>query len=164
MRDQEVKPKAGSTLRRWFKSSSNRTFIVYPLMVLALESALQGGMPEVAPWALPLLAWGYLQYRLVGSYRMRLGKGGPGLDVPPETIVEQGPYRFVRNPMYLGHLIFMLGLALVFRSWPAAALFAFHVVWFNRRVVADEARLEALFGVPYLDYKARVKRWIPGVY
>jgi len=31
-------------------------------------------------------------------------------------------------------------------------------------VLADEARLEALFGAPYLDYKARVKRWIPLVY
>ena len=151
------------TLRRWFKSSSNRTFIVYPLMVFALESAFQRAMPAVALWALPLLAWGYLQYRLVGSYRLRLGRGGPGLNVPPEAIVEQGAYRYVRNPMYLGHLIFMLGLALALRSWLAAVLFVFHVVWFNRRVIADEARLEALFGAPYLDYKARVKRWIPGV-
>ncbi len=164
MHDRTGKPRGRKTLRRWFKSTSNRTFIVYPLLVIALESALQGGIPAVVPWALPLLAWGYLQYRLVGNYRLRLGKGGPGVDVPPESIVERGPYRFVRNPMYLGHLLFMLGLALAFRSWPAAALFAFHVVWFNWRVLADEARLEALFGAPYLDYMARVKRWIPGVY
>lgn len=164
MPDQDGKPRKRKTLRRWFKSTSNRTFIVYPLLLFALEFALQGGMPAVAPWALPLLAWGYLQYRLVGNYRLQLGKGGPGVDVPPEAIVEQGPYRFVRNPMYLGHLIFMLGLALALRSWPAAALFAVHVIWFDRRVVADEERLEALFGAPYLDYKTRVKRWIPGVY
>ena len=164
MHDRTGKPRGRKTLRRWFKSTSNRTFIVYPLLVIALESALQGGIPAVVPWALPLLAWGYLQYRLVGNYRLRLGKGGPGVDVPPESIVERGPYRFVRNPMYLGHLLFMLGLALAFRSWPAAALFAFHVVWFERRVLADEARLEALFGAAYLDYKTRVKRWIPGVY
>ena len=151
------------TLRRWFKSTSNRTFVVYPLALVALESALQGGVPAIAPWALPLLAWGYLQYRLVGNYRSRLGGGGPGVSVPPERIVDIGPYRYVRNPMYLGHLIFMLGLALVLRSWAGAALFAFHVVWFDRRVAADEARLEALFGAAYRDYKSRVKRWIPGV-
>jgi len=159
-----AKPAPRRTLRRWFKSSSNRTFIVYPLVVIAFESALQGGVPQVVPWALPLLAWGYLQYRLVGNYRSRLGRGGPGVDVPPERIVEEGPYRYVRNPMYLGHLLFMLGLALAFRSWLAAALFAFHVFWFDRRVAADEARLEALFGTAYLEYKARVKRWIPGVF
>ena len=100
----------------------------------------------------------------VGNYRLRLGRGGPGIDVPPENIVAQGPYKYIRNPMYLGHLIFMLGLALAFRSWPAAALFAFHIVWFQLRVIADEARLETLFGAAYMDYKARVKRWIPGVY
>lgn len=164
MHDRAGKPRGRKTLRRWFKSTSNRTFIVYPLLVFAIEFALQGGVPAVVPWALPLLVWGYLQYRLVGNYRLRLGKGGPGVDVPPERIVEQGPYRFVRNPMYLGHLVFILGLALALRSWPAAALFAFHVFWFNRRVLADEARLESLFGAAYLDYKSRVKRWIPGVY
>jgi protein-S-isoprenylcysteine O-methyltransferase Ste14 len=164
MHQRAGKPRGGQTLRRWFRSTSNRTFIVYPLLVIALEFALRGGIPAMVPWALPLLAWGYLQYRLVGKYRLRLGRGGPGVDVPPERIVERGPYKYVRNPMYLGHLIFMLGLALAFRSWPGTALLAFHIVWFDRRVVADEARLEALFGAPYLDYKARVKRWIPGVF
>ena len=150
-------------LRRWLGGTSRRTFIVYPLAVFALEAALQGGMPAIWPWGIPLLAWGYLQYRLVGNYRLRLGKGGPGIDTPPERIVDLGPYQYVRNPMYLGHLIFMLGLALTLHSWAAAALLVFHVVWFNRRVLADEARLEARFGAAYLDYKARVKRWIPGV-
>ena len=151
------------SLRRGLKSSSRRTFVVYPLGIFAFAAALQGGMPEVVPWAVALLVWGYVQYRMVGNYRMRLGKGGPGIDVPPERIVAEGPYRYVRNPMYVGHLLFMLGLALTFRSWPALALFAFHVVWFNRRVIDDEVRLEAKFGAEYLAYKARVKRWIPGV-
>jgi protein-S-isoprenylcysteine O-methyltransferase Ste14 len=50
-----------------------------------------------------------------------------------------------------------------FESWLAVALVVFHIVWFQRRVLKDEARLEARFGAPYLAYKARVKRWIPGV-
>jgi protein-S-isoprenylcysteine O-methyltransferase Ste14 len=48
---------------------------------------------------------------LVGRFRTHLGGGGPGFGVLPDRIVEDGPYRYVRNPMYLGHLIFMLGLA-----------------------------------------------------
>lgn len=163
MNDAAKKSGARRSLRRWFKSTSRRTFVVYPLAVLALEAAFQAGVPAISPWAMPLLLWGYLQYRLVGNYRMRLGRGGPGVDVPPERIVEQGPYRYVRNPMYLGHLIFLLGLALTLRSWIAAALFAFHVVWFNLRVASDEAKLEQIFGEAYRDYKRRVKRWIPGV-
>ena len=68
------------------------------------------------------------------------------------------------NPMYLGHLIFLAGLAFALDSWLAAALFVFHAAWFDRRVRDDEARLIALFGDPYRAYLARVKRWIPGIH
>jgi len=46
----------------------------------------------------------------------------------------------------------------------ALALIAVHVVWFHRRVIDDEARLRTLFGAQYVDYQARVKRWIPGLF
>jgi len=159
-------------VRRWLKGTSNRTFVVYPICVIAFELALHRARHAtwatfavdcIVPWGTVLLAWGYLQYRLVGRYRLRLGRGGPGIAVPPERIVAQGPYRLVRNPMYLGHLIFMLGLALTFKSWLGLVLFAFHVVWFHRRVREDEAHLERLFGDPYRAYRAQVKRWIPGI-
>jgi protein-S-isoprenylcysteine O-methyltransferase Ste14 len=152
-----------SRVRRWFKSTSKRTFVVYPVAVIAFELELRRGALSFHPAGAILLLWGYLQYRLVGMYRVRNGGGGPGLEVPPDRIVAQGPYRYTRNPMYLGHLIFMLGLAVTFSSWLAAALFAFHAVWFHRRVLHDEASLESRFGAPYLAYKARVKRWIPGI-
>ncbi|HZZ91512.1 MAG TPA: isoprenylcysteine carboxylmethyltransferase family protein [Usitatibacter sp.] len=151
------------TLRRWLKGTSNRTFIVWPLVLVAVEAAIQRGVPVVHPWALPLLAWGYLQYRWVGTYRTKLGGGGPGLSVPPDRIVSEGPYRWVRNPMYLGHLLFFAGLALALGSWVAAAVLAFHVAWFDRRVREDEAHLEQRFGEAYREYRRRVKRWIPGV-
>jgi protein-S-isoprenylcysteine O-methyltransferase Ste14 len=65
--------------------------------------------------------------------------------------------------MYLGHLIFMLGLVVTFWSWFALILFAARIVWFHVRVLRDEARLEQIFGDDYAAYCARVKRWIPGV-
>jgi protein-S-isoprenylcysteine O-methyltransferase Ste14 len=151
------------TLARLLKSTSIRTFIAWPVALFAVEALLQQGMPRVNAWALPLLAWGYLQYRWVGAYRTRLGGGGPGVSVPPERMVAEGSYRWVRNPMYLGHLVFLAGLALTLSSWIAAAVFAFHVAWFHRRVREDEARLEALFGEPYRAYCRRVKRWVPGI-
>jgi protein-S-isoprenylcysteine O-methyltransferase Ste14 len=150
--------------RRWLGSTSNRTFIVWPLVLFGTEALVQRGMPELHMWALPLLAWGYLQYKLVGTYRTREGGGGPGISVPPERIVDEGPYRFVRNPMYLGHLLFLAGVALALGSWIAAAVVAFHAFWFDRRVREDEERLAALFGDAYRDYCRRVSRWIPGIY
>jgi len=145
-------------------STSNRTFIVWPIVLFGMEALLQQGVPRLNPWALPLLAWGYLQYRFVGTFRTREGGGGPGISVPPDRIVERGIYRWLRNPMYMGHLIFFLGIALVLRSWIAAAVFVAHAVWFEVRVREDEARLADRFGDAYRDYCRRVKRWIPGVY
>lgn len=159
MTTSETPRKRKRTFVRWIQSTSRRTFVVYPLCIAAIDLALHGRGFLFVPWGLPLLAWGYLQYRMVGNYREKLGGGGPGIEVPPDRILEIGPYRWVRNPMYLGHLIFMTGLAITFQSWAAVALLVFHLFWFQKRVVEDEARLEAQFGADYVAYKARVKRW-----
>ncbi len=66
--------------------------------------------------------------------------------------------------MYLGHHIFLVGLALSLQSWLAALIAAGNAVWFHRRVLGDEEKLIEQFGQPYLDYMARVKRWVPGLF
>ena len=149
--------------RRWLKSTSRRTFVVYPICIIALELLIRRGELQFIIWGLALLIWGYGQYRLSGQYRTAHGGGGPGIDIPPERVVDTGIYAWTRNPMYLGHLIFMLGLAITFCSVPAALLLVFHVFWFHRRVLEDEAHLSAAFGEAYSSYLVRVKRWIPGV-
>ena len=141
--------------------SSLRTFIVVPLVVLAWQWAI--GRLHFDLWFAPLLAWGYLQYKLVGRYRLGRGGGGPGMKTLPEQLVTGGPYAWTRNPMYLGHLIFLAGLSLTLRSELAAALFVASVVYFHVRVKRDEKRLRELFGEAYAAYCGRVKRWIPGL-
>jgi protein-S-isoprenylcysteine O-methyltransferase Ste14 len=139
------------------------TFILIPLFVVACELVLRGGVLALDPWGVPVLVLGYAQYRLVGSFRTAHGGGGPGIDNPPTRIVTEGPYRLTRNPMYLAHIIFMLGVALTLRSWVALIILIGRAIWFHRRVLADEARLAARFGPEYTDYQRRVKRWMPGV-
>lgn len=141
--------------------TSFRTFVLYPVLVVGWAWLRHGGPPPLQPWFLPLMAWGYLQYRLIGNYRIRLGGGGPGMRTPPERLVTSGPYAWCRNPMYLGHIIFMVGLALTFQSWLAALIAAATIVWFHVRVRRDETRLGARFGPEYSAYTARVRRWIP---
>jgi protein-S-isoprenylcysteine O-methyltransferase Ste14 len=148
---------------RWFARTPVQTFFVCPLAVIAFELGLHRGSFSVVPWGVPLLIWGYLQYRLVGRYRLPLAGGSAGMDVPPERIIARGPYRFTRNPMYLGHLIFLLGLALTFWSWFAMIILGGRALWFHRRVLQDEARLDRLFGAENAEYRVRVKRWVPGV-
>lgn len=149
-------------VRRFLMSTPKRTFILYPLCVIAFEFAVYDNL-TIAWWGLPLLLWGYLQYKLTGRYRHGIAKGSSGMELMPERIVDHGPYRYTRNPMYLGHLIFMTGLVVTFESWLALAILVANAIWFQRRVLSDEARLTAAFGTEYTDYKARVKRWIPGI-
>lgn len=153
----------GGRWLHWLARTPVQTFILCPVLVIGFELALHDGGLLVVPWGLPLLVWGYAQYRLIGRYRLRRAGGGPGMATMPDQIIATGPYGCVRNPMYLGHLIFMAGLALTFRSWFALILLAARALWFQTRVLADEARLEARFGADYAAYRARVKRWIPGV-
>ena len=144
--------------------TSFRTFVLYPVVVVAFELWLNDGRLRLQAWYLPLLAWGYVQYRLSGRYRLRLGGGGPGMDAPPERLVTSGPFALCRNPMYLGHVIFLAGLALSLRSWLGAALALGTAAWLQFRVRRDERRLAARFGEPYMQYCSRVKRWIPAVF
>jgi protein-S-isoprenylcysteine O-methyltransferase Ste14 len=86
------------------------------------------------------------------------------MDMPPERLVTRGPFALCRNPMYLGHLIFLAGLALSLRSWAGAALALGTAAWLQFRVRGDERRLAVRFGEPYMQYCSRVKRWIPVVF
>jgi protein-S-isoprenylcysteine O-methyltransferase Ste14 len=150
-------------LLHWLTRTPVQTFILCPLAVIAFEFAWHDGRPVVVPWGVLLMAWGYLQYKLVGGFRHPRAGGTSGMDVPPDRIIDYGPYRFTRNPMYLGHLIFLTGLAITFWSWFALILLAARAVWFHLRVLQDESRLREIFGADYDAYRARVKRWIPYV-
>ena len=152
-----------SSVQTLLASTPLHTFVLMPLAVVACELVLRGGTLAFEPWGVLLLAWGSAQYRRVGCFRTAHGGGGPGIDVPPTRLVTEGPFRFTRNPMYLGHLIFMLGLAVTFHSYVALGLLVVRAIWFHRRVLADEVRLTARFGIAYIDYSKRVKRWLPGI-
>ncbi len=147
---------------KWLKSTPRRSFVLYPVCVIEFEW-LRLGQLNIVIWGAPLLAWGYLQYRFVGNYRTAIGGGGPGFQKPPEQIVDVGPYRFTRNPMYLGHLIFMLGLVITYQSWLAVVILIGNIFWFHQRVLEDEQALALKFGDAYLSYKSKVKRWLPGL-
>jgi protein-S-isoprenylcysteine O-methyltransferase Ste14 len=152
-----------SRLWRWLGRTPVQTFILCPLAVIAFEVALYG-LLAIVYWGVPLMAWGYLQYLMVGRFRLPRAGGSSGMEVPPERIIASGPYRYTRNPMYLGHLIVLIGLAVTFWSWLALIVLAARALWFHRRVLHDEERLERIFGAEYVAYSARVKRWIPGVW
>ena len=149
---------------RFLSRTPIRTFVVYPAVALVWELAIERSEFQANLWFMPLMIWGYLQYRLCGRYRIRVGGGGPGLETPPDRMVSTGPYALTRNPMYLGHIIFLIGLTLTLKSWLAAMITIGTAIWFHLRVIGDEKKLIPRLGQPYVNYLATVKRWIPGVF
>jgi len=77
-----------------------------------------------------------------------MGGGGPGLDTPPERLVVTGPFGYTRNPMYLGHIIFLIGLTLALKSLLAALITVTVAPWFHYRVLGDEEKMAQQLGQP----------------
>lgn len=91
-----------------------------------------------------------------------IGKGTPAPFDPPRRLVIRGPYRFVRNPMYIGAAIAVSGAALFYTS---TALLAFVIIFLLAAhafvVLYEEPTLSRSFGQEYEDYCGRVRRWLP---
>jgi protein-S-isoprenylcysteine O-methyltransferase Ste14 len=92
----------------------------------------------------------------------RHGRGTPApMDAPRELVV-QGPYRYVRNPMYLGAALAMFGEWVRVPSGPFATYIVFWFAAVGVLVVAyEEPTLSANFGESYARYTREVPRWIP---
>jgi protein-S-isoprenylcysteine O-methyltransferase Ste14 len=76
-------------------------------------------------------------------------------------LITYGLYRFTRNPMYLGLMLIVLGVAILQGSLAAfLPLPVFAWILQTRFVRGEERFLESLFGAEYLDYKSTVRRWI----
>lgn len=94
--------------------------------------------------------------------RFARADGTPAPPVPTAHLVVVGPYRHVRNPMYLAVLAIILGQALLFASW-ATVLYAgivfLAVVLFVR--FYEEPTLEREYGDEYREYRRNVRGWMP---
>ena len=90
------------------------------------------------------------------------GRGTPAPFDPPREFVAMGPYRYVRNPMYVGGLAVLAGFGLYLRSVSALLLTVLAAVLVQTFVIlVEEKGLEARFGDSYRQYKTSVGRWIP---
>ncbi len=108
-----------------------------------------------------LLAGGILALACVAVFVIR-GSGTPAPFDPPRQFVAVGPYRYVRNPMYVGGLLALVGFGLYLRS---TSVLAFSLVWPVAAhlfvVFYEEPNLRARFGEPYQTYCRQVLRWVP---
>jgi protein-S-isoprenylcysteine O-methyltransferase Ste14 len=90
------------------------------------------------------------------------GQGTPAPIDAPKHLVVRGLYRFVRNPMYVGVMLILLGESLLFRSKRILVYAAVVFGFFNLFVILyEEPALTRKFGASYEEYLKSVPRWIP---
>jgi protein-S-isoprenylcysteine O-methyltransferase Ste14 len=80
---------------------------------------------------------------------------------PQRVLITSGPYRFSRNPLYLGGNVFVfLGAALLFGSPAAVFITIIHLPLVDLFIRREERQLERDFGEEWLQYRKRVRRWL----
>jgi protein-S-isoprenylcysteine O-methyltransferase Ste14 len=119
----------------------------------------------------------HLWLRIIGTFIIALGAGiyawtvwdfasfGRGTPFPidaPKKLVVRGLYQYVRNPMYLGVILVILGWSAVFASgWLLLYVLGVLVIVHLFVVLYEEPRLKKLFGAEYMAYHSAVGRWVP---
>ena len=135
-----------------------------PLLVGWLATMLWGDPVTLGGWRVPL-GWAlvllFVGWNGWSLWLFRRHETGLLPGQATHTMIEEGPYRLSRNPLYVGLLKLYLGLALLAPTFwglllfPAAVLL---VLWGAIR--PEEQFLHERFGAPYDDYTRRVRRWL----
>ena len=130
---------------------------------LLLDAFLpEAGLPAAVRWplgALLVVAGVSLMATFVGAFRRAQTNIDPWK--PTTAIVTSGPYRFTRNPGYLGMALVFSGISLLADApWALLVLLPTMAVIDRGVIVREERYLEGKFGEEYLTYKGRVRRWL----
>jgi protein-S-isoprenylcysteine O-methyltransferase Ste14 len=122
-----------------------------------------GGTAVPVAWeAVPVIAAGAALYLWCAWNFAAVGRGTPGPWDAPRRVVAYGPYRWVRNPIYLAALLVVLGEAGLFGSLRLLADAGVLAACFHVFVTGyEEPALRRRFGPAYLAYRHAVPRWIP---
>jgi len=134
------------------------------VVAIALGFLLQWAVPlRISGMRIPRLILLAIALALIVWTAILMSQAGttPNPTRPTTALVIRGPFHFTRNPMYLAWELIVVGVGLAANA-PWVMVMAVPAALLTRRLVIDkeERYLETRFGAVYLDYKARVRRWV----
>ena len=138
-------------------------FLVALLLMGFFHRAAPGAHVIDAPYRHGGLVLGALSIGVILWAALLFRRAGTNIRpyLPSTRLVLSGPYRFTRNPMYLGMAGILLGVAIYAGSLtPFIVIPAFMALIQERFILPEEQKLEDAFGAEYLAFKARVHRWL----
>ena len=126
---------------------------VWPLPISSLPGRFDVLAGVLIPSAIALMAAGMLTLHRAGTAVLP--------HMPASRLVQSGPYRFTRNPMYIGFTIAYVGVTLLMNTlWPLLLLPIVLYLLMRLVVSREEAYLHSAFGAQYDEYRSRVRRWV----
>lgn len=161
----------GSERRNDMKNDDHPEIIAFPPLIFLVWAAVGVGFHFVRPMPLlprSLALWigigvlGVAGGLAISAYRAMILIGtNIRPDQPTLAIARSGPYRFTRNPMYLGLCLLLVATGFLFDDWVVLLMVIPLVLVLHFGVVLREERyLEAKFGEAYLELKREVRRWV----
>ena len=127
------------------------------LPLQAVGGVLLVAAVAVGTWAVGKMGWARL---LFAGALFPPGAGAEENNVPQRLVVE-GPYRYVRNPLYVTDFCVIVGAALLARNWGLVLLAAFYAAQLALQLPLEERELRERFGAPYRRYCRLVPRFVP---
>ncbi|AWB70858.1 isoprenylcysteine carboxylmethyltransferase family protein [Vibrio cholerae] len=136
------------------------------LALIHLSSILFPTLTITLPWPSLVMAlcfcssgfWGIAGLLEFRRFKTTVNPMAPDLAA---TVVDSGVFALSRNPMYLGLLLLLFGLAYWQENALSLVIVGGFLLYMNQYQIEPEERiLEAKFGEAYLDYKKRVRRWL----
>jgi len=142
---------------------------VHPPILLLIHFAMAAALTWVFPFSVGFLPeWAGYPIAFLGSALgvsaiVQFGRANTTVDPhgSVSVVVTDGPYRFSRNPVYVGLVCLLIGMTLMFGSLWGLILAPLFILSLNHFVIRyEEAYLENKFKDEYADYKSRVRRWL----
>jgi protein-S-isoprenylcysteine O-methyltransferase Ste14 len=116
-------------------------------------------LTDYLPWSLRII---FLAVCLAAAaFLIKASHGVVGHPPRPRSLVSSGAFQYVRHPLYLGCLLFYLGLALSTASLFSLVLWVAICIFYNYLASYEEKLLEAEFGESYIIYRDHTGKWMP---
>lgn len=142
-------------------------FVFLAAAVVVLWSYLAFPLVMVETWFFDMMAVvcfcasGYLGLSALWRFHQANTTVHPGDPTKVKVMVKSGVYRFSRNPMYLGLLLLLFCESFILGNMSSAIGIVLFILYMNRfQIQPEEKALLERFGDEYLNYKAKVRRWI----